>query len=65
MEMHGQQIRAMAAGFTHEQVDAILVRHDEAVPASEPRGRVHDYRHARLPATERAAVVNSVIGCLA
>jgi hypothetical protein len=65
MKVHGQQIRAMTAGFTHEQVHAILVRHDEAMTASEPCGRIHDYRHARLPATERAAVVNSVIGCLA
>ena len=42
MKVHGQQIRAMAARLTHEQVHAVLVGDDEAVPASEPYGGVHD-----------------------
>jgi len=64
MQVHGQQIRPVSARLAHEQHQPVLVRDDEPVPAAESRGGVHDHRHPRIEASERAAVMNCVIARL-
>jgi hypothetical protein len=49
VEMHGQQISAMVAAFTHEQQQTVVFGDDESVPAAESGRGVHDYRHLATP----------------
>jgi hypothetical protein len=60
--MEWQQVSAVATTLTDEQQRPVIIRHDEAVAATEPRGCAHDHRHTPTRRTERAAVVNGVIG---